>query len=78
MLRFTDIGVVTSLAFLTIYLWRNRSQAQLSKGFPLPPGPARKLLVGNLFDIPRTKNWHKFLEWKEKYGASVLKYSNDN
>ncbi|KAH0826412.1 cytochrome P450 [Lanmaoa asiatica] len=68
---FADI-IAVGLVALTIYLWRNRSaQAKLSKGFPLPPGPSRKPLVGNLFDVPRSKNWHKFLEWKEQYGDLV-------
>lgn len=72
---FTDIGVVVGLTVLTVYLWRSRAaQAKLSKGFPLPPGPQRKPLVGNLFDIPRSKNWYKFFEWKEKYGMRISTY----
>jgi len=37
----------------------------------LPPGPPRKFLVGNLFDIPRFCAWHTFLRWKERYGDVV-------
>ncbi|OJA16744.1 hypothetical protein AZE42_09320 [Rhizopogon vesiculosus] len=48
------------------------SQAWLKKGsYPLPPGPPRRFLVGNLFDIPRFNAWHKFLQWKDQYGDIV-------
>jgi hypothetical protein len=39
---------------------------------PLPPGPPRRFLVGNLFDIPRFRAWHTFLRWKDDYGLFIL------
>ncbi|KAG9311163.1 cytochrome P450 [Chiua virens] len=69
---FAYIVVATGLILLSAQLWRNHSvQARLSKGFPLPPGPPRRPLVGNLFDIPLSEHWHKFLEWKRLYGEIV-------
>ncbi|KAF5354610.1 hypothetical protein D9757_012338 [Collybiopsis confluens] len=37
----------------------------------LPPGPPRKPLVGNLFDIPREKAWLQFTQWHGQYGDLV-------
>lgn len=65
-------SVVIAIVVLTVWLWRRRIFVQRrSKGFPLPPGPRRKPLIGNLLDIPRFCAWHKFLEWKEQYGELV-------
>ncbi|KAG9311157.1 hypothetical protein JVU11DRAFT_8224 [Chiua virens] len=68
------IIVVVPFVVLFLYIWKKRSQwahAKLSNGFPLPPGPPRKPLVGNLLDIPRSQQWHQFLKWKEHYGDIV-------
>ncbi|KDR79686.1 hypothetical protein GALMADRAFT_243769 [Galerina marginata CBS 339.88] len=38
---------------------------------PYPPGPRPLLLVGNIFDMPRKKEWETFSKWKEEYGDIV-------
>ena len=35
---------------------------------PLPPGPRRLPLIGNMLDMPRTKPWLTFADWV-RYGA---------
>ncbi|KAJ8086070.1 hypothetical protein PM082_004889 [Marasmius tenuissimus] len=37
----------------------------------LPPGPPKKPLIGNLFDIPRLSPWYTFSDWKRRYGNIV-------
>lgn len=34
----------------------------------LPPGPPRRWLVGNLFDMPKVRPWETYREWCEQYG----------
>ncbi|KAJ7320876.1 cytochrome P450 [Mycena albidolilacea] len=38
---------------------------------PLPPGPRPLPLIGNVFDIPRSNAWERFIEWKDLYGEVV-------
>ncbi|ESK88635.1 cytochrome p450 [Moniliophthora roreri MCA 2997] len=35
---------------------------------PLPPGPKRRPLIGNLLDMPSEKEWLTFAKWGEQYG----------
>ncbi|KIY43463.1 cytochrome P450, partial [Fistulina hepatica ATCC 64428] len=37
----------------------------------LPPGPKRRLLIGNALEFPRLHSWNKFNEWREQYGDIV-------
>ncbi|KAG1849428.1 cytochrome P450 [Suillus subalutaceus] len=67
----TSVALLAVCAFLLV-LWPFR--ARLKGSFnqsPLPPGPPRRFLVGNLLDIPRFRAWHKFLQWKDQYGDVV-------
>ena len=36
---------------------------------PLPPGPKRLPLLGNLLDMPTEQEWLTFAEWGKKYGV---------
>ncbi|KAJ7088517.1 cytochrome P450 [Mycena belliarum] len=38
---------------------------------PLPPGPRRKPLIGNLLDVPFNNPWAVFEAWRKKYGDVV-------
>ncbi|TFK68106.1 cytochrome P450 [Pluteus cervinus] len=59
-------------ALLFAFVWKRRRDAlAVSKGFPLPPGPQRKPLIGNVLDLPREKAWNTFLPWKERYGDII-------
>ncbi|TDL26384.1 cytochrome P450 [Rickenella mellea] len=72
MVTFAIEILIFSISLLLLLLRRNKSQNKInSKGFPLPPGPRRRALIGNLFDIPRQKAWHKFAEWKQQFGEMV-------
>ncbi|KAJ6559149.1 cytochrome P450 [Mycena vulgaris] len=64
------ILLVTPLLMLlgvkTINLWRGNSSR-----LPFPPGPAPKLIIGNLHDIPAKQPWLTYTDWKRRYGDIV-------
>ncbi|BGP35857.1 hypothetical protein JCM10296v2_007709 [Rhodotorula toruloides] len=39
---------------------------------PLPPGPPGYPILGNLFDVPKSRPWVKFAEWTEEYGPIFI------
>lgn len=51
-------------------LWRiSRRVLQIfSSPGALPPGPKRRLFVGNVLEIPREYPWKKWAEWGKTYG----------
>lgn len=67
---FTDILIVEMVPLwlpiilaplvLLIRLMRNRG--------PLPPGPPRKPIIGNLFDVPLDNPFAAFEAWRKRYG----------
>ncbi|KAJ7095645.1 cytochrome P450 [Mycena epipterygia] len=56
---------------LLIALHSYFSQRTRSK-LPLPPGPRKWPLVGNLFDMPTTFEWLTYMEWSKRYNSDVL------
>ncbi|KAF7299789.1 hypothetical protein HMN09_00984900 [Mycena chlorophos] len=42
---------------------------------PLPPGPKKLPLIGNLLDLPAQKQWETYQRWSEEYGSDVIHLS---
>ena len=62
--------LLAALSVLTLVLL---SRLFLSKKHaPLPPGPKRLPLLGNLFDMPSEQEWLTFARWGEKWGPSPI------
>jgi len=65
MFYLTPNAVIAFILFtLSVWLFASRKKAP-----PLPPGPPKRLFVGNLFDLPSTYDWKTYGEWGDKYGA---------
>ncbi|KAI0033051.1 cytochrome P450 [Vararia minispora EC-137] len=60
-------GLLAALAF-----WLSSSLKKRRNGHPLPPGPRRLPVIGNLLDIPREKGHIVYRDWGLKYGSDVL------
>ncbi len=41
-------------------------------GLPLPPGPKRKPIIGNLLDLPQSFDWLHWATYKDLYGPLLL------
>ncbi|GJJ06142.1 hypothetical protein Clacol_000331 [Clathrus columnatus] len=55
-------------------MYRSNKPTLLLIGYKLPPGPLRRLIVGNMFDIPLQKEWKTYDKWAKTYGE--LTYLN--
>ncbi|KAJ7511455.1 cytochrome P450 [Mycena galericulata] len=62
------IWVVAGVGLILFGLrWRgNRSK------LPLPPGPKKLPLIGNLFNLPSTFHWETYMEWSRMYNTDIL------
>ncbi|KAI0352616.1 CyP450 monooxygenase [Trametes cingulata] len=60
------VFVLTAKYVWSILAWRART-----KGVPLPPGPRPLPIVGNLLELPRTKEWIGLRDMCATYGDMV-------
>ena len=58
-----DAGVVLTAVLLFVWLRGNKPSAA-----PLPPGPKKLPLLGNLLDMPTEREWLKFSTWGNQFG----------
>lgn len=59
--------ILLNLGFLLYFYSRNKRSS-----LPLPPGPKKLPLLGNLLDFPTSHEWLKYIEW----GKQFSKFSN--
>lgn len=74
MFHLTAVIPILLLGFLSV---RNffRKRRDNPKGLPLPPGPSRLPIVGNLFGIKDLgAQWLTYAEWSKKYGMCSLSF----
>lgn len=70
---YDDLILPTLLAAIVLFyvaLWGLRTPAHR---LPLPPGPKRKPIIGNLLDWPiNSKEWETFSRWQEQFGEQSV------
>ncbi|KAJ3512409.1 hypothetical protein NLJ89_g3543 [Agrocybe chaxingu] len=69
---YTHLCYASGILFI-IYLLRIRS-VRLS-GYPLPPGPPKLPMFGNLFDMPSSFEWEVFHRWSKQYDSEIIHLS---
>ncbi|KAF7973518.1 hypothetical protein HWV62_14936 [Athelia sp. TMB] len=63
-------SIVVAAAMLVAYLAATAAR----KLKTLPPGPPGWPIIGNLLDLPKEFQWHKYKEWSEQYGTFKMGY----
>ncbi|KAF8992234.1 cytochrome P450 [Cyathus striatus] len=61
--------VGAGIALFLISRWRSSSKLS---GLPLPPGPKRRFLVGNLLDVPPDFAWVKYHDWAKEHESDII------
>ena len=59
-----DYAALLTIAGAAAYLYSHRRD-----NLPLPPGPRKLPLAGNLFNMPRSFEWEKYTEWAKEFGT---------
>ncbi|KAH8105243.1 cytochrome P450 [Cristinia sonorae] len=62
--------VTLALVLVAALLYKNRSYH--ARRLPLPPGPRRRWLIGNLLDFPTSRPCITFRDWCREYGGLVF------
>ncbi|KAF8999394.1 cytochrome P450 [Cyathus striatus] len=62
-----EISLVVICLCLAFYGYSRRKNA-----LPLPPGPRKYPIIGNLLDIPSSFQWETFMQWSKETGSDVV------
>lgn len=54
---------------LAVFLYLRRSQ---SWQLPLPPGPKKRFLTGNLKDMPTSFEWETYYKWGKEHNSDII------
>ena len=69
------VNVIDCLAIsLSLYLLSVFRDHRRRRGFPYPPGPPSRPIIGNLLDVLKAKeaSWITYAEMSRKYGRRII------
>lgn len=64
--HYLDVLAAIAVIYLLLRLYK-KPRAQLQP----PPGPRSWPILGNLFDLPSSKEWVTFSDWAKKWGKCM-------
>ncbi|KAK0475230.1 cytochrome P450 [Armillaria novae-zelandiae] len=68
-MAYIDILVGLISISLAVLLYSRRSH---SWQLPLPPGPKKRLLTGNLKDMPTSFEWETYYKWGKEHNSDII------
>lgn len=75
MVPFTGWTVAGIVVACFLILLKRRNTAENPKELPLPPGPPKLPIFGNLFHMKNSEMWLSYSAMAQKYGMSVVPVS---
>ncbi|KAJ7127124.1 cytochrome P450 [Mycena epipterygia] len=72
MLSFDLAPAATLAAGALLWLLYRQQWKARTQGYPLPPGPPSKPLIGNILNVSPKRPWFKLTEYKKEYGDLVF------
>ncbi|KAF8651376.1 hypothetical protein AX16_004823 [Volvariella volvacea WC 439] len=71
MLTSLDAAVVLTAVFILVYISHYNRRSPY-RHLPLPPGPKRLPVIGNLLDLPKSFEWKAYHKWSEDHNSDIL------
>ncbi|KAK0187278.1 cytochrome P450 [Armillaria mellea] len=63
---------MSAFIFLAVVLVTVCLKIRARYRFPLPPGPKKMPMLGNLFNMPTSSEWEVYNRWCKEYGTDII------
>ncbi|PFH47986.1 hypothetical protein AMATHDRAFT_6246 [Amanita thiersii Skay4041] len=64
--------VASAGSFALIYYLHQKSKRRGFESLPLPPGPPKRFMLGNLPDMPKSFEWIQYHKWCKEYNTDII------